>query len=174
MLGFDARDGCSWFGKVLRGVDRVREVPIGIDIYRHRPTPLGTYTNSTIADTELNNGIFEKCQIRLCCHDSLHTCGVFLFGALAACGPDGGTAASIEDFRLERGGIGITSHFAAESIQFVDEVAFGKPANRGIAGHAGKGVNTRGNQESWDAHPCGGECGFSTGMSATDNNQVKG
>ena len=52
--------------------------------------------------------------------DGLHTLGVGGFVALAAGGPDGGPAAQVEGLRLERGKIGIASHFAAESVQLAD------------------------------------------------------
>ena len=105
--------------------------------------------------------------------DGLHPLGVGGLVALAAGGPDGGAAAQVEGLRLERGKIGIASHFAAEGVQFADQVAFGEAADRGIAGHARQGVESRSNERGLDAHPGGGERRLAAGVAAADHDDGK-
>ena len=105
--------------------------------------------------------------------DGLHTLGVGGLVALAAGGPDGGAAAQVEGLRLERGKVGIAAHFAAEGIQLADQVAFGEAADRGIAGHARQGIEPRGDERSFDAHPSGGERRLAAGVTAADHNDGK-
>ncbi len=104
--------------------------------------------------------------------DKLHALGIFAFGALGASGPDGGTAAEVEGFCLERGCIRIFSHFAAEGIDFIDEVTFCEAADRRVARHAGNGVRTGRHEDGGKAHPSCGEGGFSARMTATDDDDI--
>ena len=105
--------------------------------------------------------------------DGLHTLGVGGFVALAAGGPDGGAAAQVEGLCLERGKIGIAAHFAAEGVKLADQVAFGEAADRGIAGHARQGVEPRGNERGFDAHPSGGERRLAAGVATANHNDGK-
>ena len=102
----------------------------------------------------------------------MHPFGIFSFGALAARGPDGRSAATVEGFSLESGQVGVESHFAAESVKFADEMTFGEAADGWIAGHPGDGGNLRGNKESFAVHSCGSERGLAAGVTAADDNDI--
>ena len=122
---------------------------------------------------EVDDVVFDKGEVGLGGEDGLHTLGVGGFVALAAGGPDGGAAAQVEGLRLERGKVGIAAHFATKGVKLADQVAFGKAANRWVAGHARQGVKPRGNKRGFDAHPGGGERRFASGVAAADHNDGK-
>jgi len=96
----------------------------------------------------------------------LHALGILLFGALGAGGVHGRSAAEIEGLRLQGRRVRVASHFAAQGVQFVDEVAFGESADGGIAGHAREGVAPRGDEKGVAPHARGDERRFAPGMSA--------
>ena len=52
-------------------------------------------------------------------------------------------------------------------------MAFGQSANRGIAGHAGDGIEETRHKKGIHAHARGNERGLSASMAATYNNDVK-
>ena len=118
------------------------------------------------------NGVFENGQVRLVEDDKLHSFGIDALRTLAAGRPDGGSATEVEGFGLQSGQVGVTSHFATESIEFADKVAFGESADRGIAGHSSDGVDAGGNEEGTNAHAGGGESRLRAGVSAADNEDV--
>ena len=126
-----------------------------------------------MSDRKVDDVVFDEGEVGLGGEDGLHALGVGGFVALAAGGPDGGPAAQVEGLRLKRGKVGIAAHFAAEGVQLADQVAFGKAANRGIAGHARQGIEPRGNERGFDAHPSGGERRFAAGVAAADHNDGK-
>ena len=125
--------------------------------------------DTIIGDDKGNNGIFEYGQRLLGGDDALHSGGIFEFGALAASCPDCRSFAAIEDLGLKCGGVGIASHFAAQCIELVHEMAFGESANGRVAGHSGDGIFTSSHEQGSDAHTCSGKGGFGTGVSATDD-----
>jgi len=98
--------------------------------------------------------------------DGLHPGGIFAFGALGAGGPDGRSAATVEDLGLKGGCVGRTAHFAAKGVELVDKVAFGESADGRIAGHAGDGVDLGRDENRIDAHPGGGKGRLGPGVSA--------
>ncbi len=121
---------------------------------------------------DVDDGIFKHGQIRLAGDDRLHPCGVFPLGALRARRPHGWTAREVQRLDLQRRRVGVLAHFATERVEFVDEVAFGKAADRRIARHLRDGGCLGGHKKGACAHPRGGEGGFAPGMAAADHNHV--
>lgn len=126
-----------------------------------------------VLDDEVYDGVFQNGEVWLGANDGLHSFGIFQFCTLAAGCPDGGTTASIEDFGLKSRSVGIATHFATQSIQFIDEMAFGKAANGRVAGHSSDSIATRGNEERLHAHTGGSEGAFSASVTSANDNKLK-
>ena len=118
---------------------------------------------------DFEHDVFEHGEVVLMGNDVLHALSILAFGALCACGLHGGSAAEVEGLDLKCGTVGVASHFAAEGIEFVDEVALGESADRGVAGHAGDGGEARRNEQRGFAHAGGDERRLGAGMSAADD-----
>ena len=121
---------------------------------------------------DIDDGVFDGGEMGLMGDHILHALGIFSLGALGARGPDGGSAAEVQGFCLERGCIRIFAHFAAEGIDFVDEVAFCESTDGRVTGHTGNGVRTGRHEDGFEAHPCRGEGCFCARMAATDDDDV--
>ena len=78
---------------------------------------------------DINDVVFDDSEIILAVDYGLHPFGIFSLGALCACRLDGWSSTQVQRFDLQCGAIGIASHLASESIDLVDQVAFGKSAN---------------------------------------------
>lgn len=105
--------------------------------------------------------------------DLLHPACVDGLIALSAGCVYGRAAARIECFLLERGLIGVKSHFAAEGIELINEVRFGEPADRGIARHTSDRIDATCDQECFDAHSGGDQGRFGAGVSAADHDDIR-
>ena len=106
--------------------------------------------------------------------DLSEAAGVGRLVALDPDGADGGSARGVEGAILEAGEVGIEAHFAAEGVEFNDEVGLGESADGGVAGHQAEGVALGGDEEGVAAHPGGGEGGFASGMAGTNDEDIVG
>ncbi len=155
MLGSDpAADGVELGYRIRISVPRIRIFD-----------PRGRVARGRVRQ-DLERGIFQYGEVGGGSDDALHAQGVFLLGALGAGRVHGRSAAEVEGLRLQGGRVRIAAHFAAQGVQFVDEVAFGESADRGIAGHAREGVPARGDEKGGAPHARGDKRRFAPGMSA--------
>jgi hypothetical protein len=98
---------------------------------------------------------------------------VRLLVALSARSPHGGSLFRIQHSKLKTGHIRGFAHFPSHGIDFTREMAFGKPADRGIARHLADTIQIYGEEERLAPHSRGGEGGFYPGMTrATDNHII--
>lgn len=75
---------------------------------------------------------------------------------------------------MEAGEVGIEAHFAAEGVEFNDEVGLSESADGGVARHEAEGVALGGDEESFAAHAGGGEGGFASGMACANDEDIVG
>ena len=120
----------------------------------------------------VHDRIFYDPEMGLASNDALHSKSVFALVALRSGCLYSRPAAGVERLLLERSEIGIKPHFAAKGIKLKDEVAFGQAAYRWITGHPSNRIKETRHQKGFDAHACGNERGFGSGMTASDNNDV--
>lgn len=118
-----------------------------------------------------NDVVFENGEVGLVENDFLKTSGVFFFGALCSRGLDGRSSTEIEGFRLKSRPVGVATHLSAQSVDFIDEMAFGESTDRGVARHLSDGGFLRCYQQSRNLHPCSGQGRFGAGVSAADYDQ---
>ena len=80
--------------------------------------------------------VLQECQVGLVEENCLQsTCVIGLVALNAVC-PNGRAATCIEHPVLKSGEIRICGHFAAECIDFENEMRFCQTSNRGVARHA--------------------------------------
>jgi len=80
-----------------------------------------------------------------------HLSAVQIAVGLSARGLDGGTPAAVQQAKLYSGRVDDLRHYAAESIDFANDVAFGDTADSGIAAHLADRILIDGNQRSASA-----------------------
>jgi hypothetical protein len=97
---------------------------------------------------------------------------VLFFVALRAWGPDGGSAAGVEQAELDSDGVGDFAHDAAEGVDFADKVAFGDAADGGVAGHLRDEVEVHGDHRGAEAQAGAGSGGFATGVAGSDDDDL--
>jgi len=74
---------------------------------------------------------------------------------------------------LKGGSVGVLSHFAAQGIDLIDEMALGESANRWVAGHASYCAFEGCNEKCGHTHAGGSQGSFGPGMTASDNNNLR-
>ena len=82
-------------------------------------------------------------------------------------------AAGIEHPLLQGGGIGQAADHPAKGIDFMHQLAFGRPAHGWVAGLPGDAIEVEAEQGRRDAQPSGRECCFAAGMTTAYNDQLK-
>ena len=78
---------------------------------------------------DIHHTVLNDRQVWLAGYDPLHPARVFGLVALGTCCLDGWSTTGIECFFLQRGEIGVESHFASQGIKFEYKMAFGQPTN---------------------------------------------
>jgi hypothetical protein len=111
-------------------------------------------------------------EVSLLFKDRLHGQTVALFVALEACGLDGRSLGGVEKAEVNRGPVGDPTHLTAQGIDLLDELAFSETADRGIAGHQGKGVEIDIEQKRLATHPRRCQRRLAARMAAPDNDNV--
>ena len=99
----------------------------------------------------------------------LHTCRVFTPVNLCTQRVNGRTFAEVEHSALERILVRRLAHFAAESVNFSDKVAFARSADRRIARHISDPVQIYCKHGGFYAEPCRCKCRFNSCVTCTDN-----
>ena len=87
-------------------------------------------------------------------------------------GMDGGTLAPVQHPVLDAGLVCGQTHFAAQSVDFPDDVALAGAADGGVAGHIAHRVQVDGEQDGVHAKPGTGQCGFDARMTRADDGNV--
>jgi hypothetical protein len=65
---------------------------------------------------------------------------------------DGGALASVQQTKLDAGTVSHAAHHAVQGINFPDQVALSKPANRRVAGHGTNRLSPQGHKCGPGAH----------------------
>jgi len=86
--------------------------------------------------------------------------------------PDGGSFAGVQHVKVDGRAVGYSGHFAAESVNFADEVSLGQSSDGRVAGHLRYGIEVNGEEEGGHPHSGGGEGCFARGMAAADNDDI--
>ena len=92
---------------------------------------------------------------------------------LCAGGVYGGAFGAVEHFELYAGSVDAACHFAAECVDFSDELSFCDAADGGVAGHHADVVEFHGGEECLAAESCCGECGFDAGVACADDDDIE-
>ena len=80
--------------------------------------------------------------------------------------------ARIEHAELDAGLIGVDAHFAAQRIELTDQMAFGRPAYRRVAGHHGDIIHGQRGQQRAAANTGSSQSCLDTGMTGTNYNHI--
>ena len=80
---------------------------------------------------------------------------------------------AVEDAKLDAALIGGQGHGATQGVDFLDQMAFANPANRGVATHLPQGFDVVAQQQGLGAHARGRQRRFGAGMAAAHHNDVK-
>ena len=116
---------------------------------------------------------FKEGEVGLVAEDFLHERGVCVFADLGAESLDSWPFSGSDTAIVGEGVVGGDSHLAAKGIDFAGDVAFCGAANAAVAGEVTDAVEAEGDAERFDAQSRGGEGGFDTGVSGTDNDDVE-
>jgi hypothetical protein len=81
-------------------------------------------------------------------------------------------AATVQQPELDPATVRQATHNAAQRIDLPDEMALGKAADRGIAGHTGHGVGLQRHENDRAAHTGRGQGGFAACMSRADDDDL--
>ena len=122
----------------------------------------------------LGDGGLLQVQIGFPLQKMLH---MLLVAPAVGLGPervDGGTLAPVEHPVLDAAGVGGLCHFAAQSVQFPDQMALAGAADGGIAGHIAHRVEIDGEYDGAKAQPGSGETGLNAGVTGADHSNVIG
>ena len=111
-------------------------------------------------------------QILLVFQDLAHGFGIFGFVSLCAQRMDCGTFGYIEHLGLDKGLVNILAHLAAQGVDFPDQMALGRTAYMGIAGHHGDAVDIHRENDCTVSKAGTGKGCLTAGMSGTDHTYV--
>ena len=114
----------------------------------------------------------EERQVRLRLQDPPHEYAVGVLVALGAQGADGRALAGIQLANLNLGAVGVAAHLAAERVDLTHQVALGRPADRGVAGHLGNSGEAGAQQRGASSHARGGQGRLAPGMAGADHQDV--
>src|SRR5687768_1319648 len=96
--------------------------------------------NCTVLHDQAADRSLENAQALFGGENVCHRAPVEIAIALSPWSLNGGTLRTVEHLELNAGPIGRLGHETAERIDLLDEVSFGEPADRRIAGHATDGL----------------------------------
>ena len=118
-------------------------------------------------------GLHET-QIRRTLKRLLHQRLILLAVGLNALALHGRPLTRVEGTGLQGHQIGRAAHFAAQGVDLVDEMAFGRSADRGIAGQVGDGLEGHGKEDGVHAQSCRSERGLNACVSCADHGDLCG
>jgi hypothetical protein len=125
-------------------------------------------------DEEVRCLLLEEHQVGLILQQGADGLAIKLAIGLRPGGADGGAFAGVQGAKLNTGSIGGAGHGAPQSIDFPDEVTLPNTADGRIAAHLAERLDALRHQESTRTHARGRQSGFSAGVTATDDDDVKG
>ena len=111
-------------------------------------------------------------EARLALQMRFHGQPIGLLVALDPGAPDRRAFAGIQEPELDAGLIRQEAHDAPQGIDFFDQMTFGQPADRRVAGHVGHGVQVEIENQDVQAHAGRGQGAFAAGMAAADDNEI--
>ncbi len=112
-------------------------------------------------------------QIGLRLQNLAHLDPVGLLVALRPRRPDRRPARRIQEAELDTHRIRNFAHDAAQCIHFAHQVPLGNPTHRWIAGHLRNQIDVERVERRFQAHACGGHCGFASGMARADHDHIE-
>ena len=129
-------------------------------------------SDAAVLDRERGDLGLLDAQVGFLLEHLAHARAVEFLVHLRARGPDGGSAAGIEQAELDADRIGDFGHDAAEGVDFADEVTFGDASDGGVAGHLRDEVQVHGDHGGAESHAGAGSRGFATGVAGADDHDL--
>ena len=103
----------------------------------------------------------------------LHVAPVQIHVGLGPGRPDGGSFFAIQHAKLNSRGVDGLAHFAAEGVDFFDEMTLCSAADGRIAAHGGNAFDALGDQKGTRAKACRSKGGLAAGMASAGNDHVE-
>jgi hypothetical protein len=125
-----------------------------------------------VFDDELLHQALTEMEAFLLLHDRLHGKAVDLLVALEAGRLDGRAFGGVQEAEMDGSFVGYPPHLPAQGVEFLDELALGEAADRGVAGHQRNGVEVYVEQERLTTHPRRREGRFAARVPAPDDDDV--
>jgi len=126
---------------------------------------------AVLNDQGLHHGLADV-QVGLIFHRRLHGQTVKLLVALHAGGLNGRALGGVEQAEMHGGFIRDPAHLSAQRVDFLDELAFGEPADGRIARHERDGIEIDVEQKRPGAHARRGQRRFTARVPAANNQYV--
>ena len=92
---------------------------------------------------------------------------------LRPCGAHGGPLAAIEDPELDASFIRGLGHRTTQGIDLLDQMPLADATDAGVAAHLTQGFDVVRQQQRGTTHACRGQCSFSAGVAAADNDDIE-
>jgi hypothetical protein len=143
--------------EAFAGLDRIREIR----------------QMATEDDEDASRASEEPLDVRLCLERASNPLPVNLLVGLSARRPDCRSAASIEQFELNAGGVDRAAHQAAERIDLSNEMTLGGAADGGIARHVGHGICGERAESDVRAKTRGGKGCLTACVAGADDNHIE-
>jgi hypothetical protein len=124
-------------------------------------------------DLYLRGFAFDNCEVSRQAQAAAHLGAVKVAVGLGARRLHGRAAAAIEQPELYAGRIDDFAHDAPERVDFAHEVAFGYPADCGVAAHLPYGVRVNGDERGLCPYARGDICGLAPGVPGPYHYNVK-
>ena len=88
-------------------------------------------------------------------------------------GTDRRPLAAVQYPELDTSLVGGFCHGAAQCVDFLHQMALANTANGRVTGHLAQGLNVVGQQQGLRTHARSRQCGFGTGMTTTNDNDIE-
>jgi hypothetical protein len=111
-------------------------------------------------------------KVGLSFQDVFHACTVESLVGLRSGGLNGWPFPRVQHPDLDEGLVGDLAHLAAEGVDLADEVALGRSADRGVAGHEGDVLQVHAEQECLAANAGGCQRCLAAGVSGSDHDDI--
>jgi hypothetical protein len=161
----------------------VAEVHFGFEKGSRRHHHRGRPKASTIAHFHAHNDVsrsrqsghftFSDGKTRLFLQGALHRQRVRIAVAKHARGSDRGALAGVERHEVCSGLVGSVSHFTAQRIELMHQVAFGRAADGRVTAHHSNAVGLEGDAEHAKSHSSSRQSCFTSRMAQADYDDVE-
>ena len=129
-------------------------------------------THALIFDNQRRDFGLLDMEVGFALQNLLHPDAILLLVALRPRRPDGGTAAGVQQPELDSHRVGDLAHHPAERVDLPNQVAFGDPADRRIAGHLRDQVGVHGDHGGTQTEAGAGSRGLAAGVAAANDHDV--